>query len=158
MRKVMLAALLLVVTAAFTTPRQNDSHMMMKGSPMMLGDAEVAASDTETGIAVVFTSKNGDVDDLRWRIEHMSGMYTAPAANGMMTMHGNLIPGTAVYEAVPGGARVTLTPKDSAQLDEYRAQVRVHVNMMKGGDHSGMPEMMKGMMGRMKNGKPDAGK
>jgi hypothetical protein len=152
----MLAALLLVVTAAFTTPRQNDNHMsnrqmMMQSSPMMMGDVEVVASDSETGVSVLFTTKTGDVDELRWRVEHMSGMYATPGASRMMVGR-NLVPGTAVYEAVPGGARVTLTPKDAAQLDEYRAQVRAHVNMMKDGDHSGMQEMMKGMMG----GKPNS--
>jgi hypothetical protein len=158
MKKLMLAALLLVVTAAFTTPSQNGNHMgnrhmMMQGSPMMMGDVEVTASDTETGIAVLFTSKTGDVDEVRQRVEHMADMYGNPAAGGMM-MRRNLTPGTAIYEAVPGGARVTLTPKDAAQLDEYRAQVRARVNMMKDGDHSGMQEMMKGMM----SGKPDSGK
>jgi hypothetical protein len=90
-------------------------------------------------------------------VEHMSDMCTAPVA-GISMMHRSLIPGTAEIEAAPGGARVTLTPKDAVQLDEYRAQVRDHVNMMKAGDHSGMQEMMKGMTERMRNGKPNSGR
>jgi hypothetical protein len=150
MRKLMLAVLLLLVTAAFTTTRQNDSHMrdrhmMLLGSPMMRGDVEITASDTATGIAVLFTTKTGDVDELRRHVQRMSEIYITPGANGMM-MGPNLVPGAAVYEAVPGGARVTLTPKDAAQVDEYRSQVQACVYMMKDGDPSGMQQMMKGMM------------
>ncbi len=91
--------------------------------------------------------KSGDVADLRRRVEGMAKMHSAPAnAN----THGGMMAFSVKFEEVPDGARITLTPKDPARLEELRAKVRQHTEQMKKGDCS----MMQGMMGGMKNSEP----
>lgn len=41
--------------------------------------------------------------------------------------------GSAVYEEVPSGARLVLTPDDAANLEQLRAQVRARAERMASG-------------------------
>ena len=96
---------------------------------------------------MTFSTTTGDVAELRRRVEHIENMAEMPAMkSGMTMMHVRLIPGSANYEEVSDGARLTLMPKDPAQLDAFRTQVRERVEMMKNGDCSKMQDMMKDMM------------
>ena len=113
---------------------------MMQNCPMQVSGADLAVADTKEGIALTFTTKTGDVNDLRRRAERMAKMHSTEAA------HGNMVPFTAKYEEVPGGARLTLTPKDPAELEHFRSIVRRHAEQMKKHDCSMMQGMMQGMM------------
>jgi len=135
--KTLLSSLLLMSVMSFAGTHQ--MPMMQQDCPMKVAGAEVAVTDTDDGIAVTFTTKTGDVDELRKRVERMATMYA----------------GTAKYEAIPAGARVTLTPKDPAKLADFRKQVRSHVERMtKEGSCSMMQEMMQGMMKGMTDKSP----
>jgi hypothetical protein len=65
-----------------------------------------------------------------------------------------MMPFSIKYEEVPNGVRLTLTPKDPAQLEEFRPKVRQHAEQMKKGECSMMQGMMQGMMRGMKNPEP----
>jgi hypothetical protein len=137
---------------------QGMSQGMMMTCPTRLEGTSVAVADTATGVTVTFTTKPENVAELRKRVEQMAAMH-APVANGSDAMRmGQMMPGTVKYEAVDNGARLTLTPKDSSKLAEFRKQVRDHVERMAKGDCSMMQDMMQGMMQGMGNmGKPKAG-
>jgi hypothetical protein len=97
MKKLFIAALLLITaTAVFAAARQDTKPatmpmmhgMMMNGammgnSPMNIPGVEVAVEDTPNGVNVSFTTKTGDVAELRrvvrQHIEMMKNMH-APAA------------------------------------------------------------------------------
>ena len=96
MRRLLIVAILLVTaTAVFAATRQDTKPatmpmmhgMMMNGammgnSPMNIPGVEVAVEDTPNGVNVSFTTKTGDVTELRrvvrQHIEMMKNMH-APA-------------------------------------------------------------------------------
>jgi hypothetical protein len=130
---------------------QTSSIAMMQNCPMKVTGADVSVADVETGITVTVTTKSGDVAELRRRTENMAKMHSGANAD----MHGQMMSFAVKYEEIPNGARLTLTPKDSAQLNEFRSKVRQHVEQMAKGDCSMMQGMMMhGMMGGMKNAEP----
>ena len=120
--------------------------MMVQSCPMQVPGAEVSILDTKDGIALTITTTSGHVEDLRARAERMAKMHSTEA------MHGNMMAFSAIYEAIPNGARLTLVPKDPQKLPEFRNIVRQHAEQMKNHDCS----MMQGMMGWMKKGEPPA--
>jgi len=65
-----------------------------------------------------------------------------------------MMPFSVKYEEVTYGARLTLTPKNSAQLDAFRTAARQHAEQMKKGECSMMQGMMQGIMDGMKNPEP----
>jgi hypothetical protein len=93
MKKLLIAAILLVAaTAVFAAARQDTKPatmpmmhgMMMNGammgnSPMNIPGVEVAVEDTPNGVNVSFTTKTGDVAELRrlvrQHIEMMKNMH-----------------------------------------------------------------------------------
>lgn len=141
------------LTQASSAQSSAPMPMMMQDCPMKVQGVEVATANTPTGIALTFTAKPEQVEDLRQRVQRWATMHTekpeqsrgAMAPQGMMGTMG-MMPGTAKYEAVPNGARLTLTPKDPAKLAEFRTTVRTHVEKMKKGDCAMMQQMMQGMM------------
>jgi hypothetical protein len=144
MRHVLLvfALIALSVTYLIATPQHGASNMsMMQSCPMKVAGADVALTDTTNGVAVNITTKTGDVADLRRRTESMATMHAQHSA-----VHGEMMPFDVKYEEISDGARLTLTPKDPAKLDEFRARVRQHVEQMKTGNCSMMQGMMQGMM------------
>jgi hypothetical protein len=131
---------------------QHQPMSMMQSCPMKVTGADVSVADVEHGIALTVTTKSGDVADLRRRTENMAKMHSESSNAGM---HGQMMSFSVKYEEVPNGARLTLTPKDATQLQEFRAKVRQHVEHMAKGDCSMMQGMMMhGMMGGMKNAEP----
>jgi hypothetical protein len=112
----------------------------MQNCPMKVPGAQVAASDTADGVALTFTTSSGDVAELRRRVETMAKMHSMAPGPGM---HEQMIPFTAKVEEVPNGARVLLSPKDPAKLEEFRGSVEKHVENMNNGGCT----MMQGMMG-----------
>ena len=96
MRRLLIAAILLIIaTAVFAAARQETKPaampmmhgMMMNGtmmgnSPMNITGVEVAVEDTPNGVNVSFTTRTGDVAELRrvvrQHIEMMKNMH-APA-------------------------------------------------------------------------------
>ncbi len=126
---------------------ETPNRSMMQNCPMKVPGADLVVANVDNGITLTITTKSGDVADLRRRVEGMAKMHSAPAnAN----THGGMMAFSVKFEEVPDGARITLTPKDPARLEELRAKVRQHTEQMKKGDCS----MMQGMMGGMKNSEP----
>jgi len=96
MRRLLIAAILLIIaTAVFAAARQETKpaampmmhSMMMNGammsnSPMNIPGVDVAVEDTPNGVNVSFTTRTGDVSELRrvvrQHIEMMKNMH-APA-------------------------------------------------------------------------------
>ena len=124
---------------------------MMQNCPMKIPGADLVVANVDNGITLAITTQSGDVADLRHRVEGMAKMHSAHAnAN----THGGMMAFSVKFEEVPNGARITLTPKDPSQLEEFQAKVQQHAEQMKKGDCSMMQGMMQGMMGGMKNSEP----
>src|SRR5688572_2589748 len=131
--KVLMTSLLLIAVASFVAGQPQMPQMkkgqMMTDCPMSVQGAEIAVADTPDGIALTWTTKTGNVDELRRRVERMAAMH-ASQADKPSAMTGGMMAGIAKYELIAGGARLTLTPKDPAKLAEFRKQVRSHVERM----------------------------
>ena len=104
MRRLIIAVILiLAATAVFATARQDTKpaapvmpmmpwmtgnagqmRSMMQNSPMNIPGVEVAVTDTPDGVTVSFTTKTGDVAELRrlvrQRVEMMTNMHNGLAA------------------------------------------------------------------------------
>jgi hypothetical protein len=149
MKTLILALGVMVASSNGAWARQDgaDSHRnmreMMQNCPMKLPNVKMSLEDTLDGIAITMTTESGNVDVLRRRIEHLAAMRNnSDGGRGMMR---NRVVGTAKYEPVPNGAKLTLTPRDPAQLESFRKRVRAHAECMQNGDCSMMQEMMRGM-------------
>jgi hypothetical protein len=116
------------------TPSHRMGAMMMDNCSMKMEGTEVAVVDTPTGVVVTLTTKPDKAADLQHRVQQMIAMHSREDLNaprsGMMQGVGTL-----KYEAIENGARLTLEPKDPAQLTEFQTQVRAHFEMMKRGNH-----------------------
>jgi hypothetical protein len=132
-------------------PQHNADMSMMQNCPMKLPGTDLSVTDADNGIVLTMTTKSGDVAELRRRAESMAKMHSTPTHGAM---HTNMMPFSVKYEEVLNGARLTLTPKDPAQLDAFRTKVRQHAEQMKKGECSMMQGMMQGMMDGMKNSEP----
>lgn len=132
------------VTAAQRPGRA--SHMMAM-CPMQVPDTTVAAADTSSGGALTFTTRSGQVDELRRRVRAMADMHNQHHhASGAAMMqggvgHGAMMgrergemmmppPSRAAVEDTEGGARISLTPDDPAQASELRSALRSHAEHM----------------------------
>jgi hypothetical protein len=135
-----------------SAPQRETSNMsMMQNCPMKVSGTDLSVTNVENGIVLTITTKSGEVTELRRRTETMAKMHSA---SSNADMHGTMMPFSIKYEEVPNGARLTLTPKDPAILEEFRSKVRQHAEQMKKGECSMMRGMMQGMMGGMKNPEP----
>ena len=109
--------------------------------PLDVAGTQVVIADVDGGVVLAFTTP-GDVAELRVRVHHMADMH---AMHDMHRMHGpmshghmgisaplqmRMVPVQAAVADIDGGARVTLTPIDPAQLEALRAQARDHESMM----------------------------
>jgi hypothetical protein len=126
------------------------SGMPGGGCPMDVPGAQVSAVDTQDGEAVTFTTTPDHEADLRARVHQMAAMHNAHHQGGGMEhggmqqgMHGSMggtmgpdhksmmpPPSRAAVEDVPGGARLSVTPNDPADLDQLRSTVRMHADQM----------------------------
>jgi hypothetical protein len=127
---------------AMATQAENHNMAMMQNCPMQISGAEVSTMDSRDGVTVTITTKSGEVAELRRRVAVMGKMHSEQSNK---ETHGNMMPFSAVFEDVAGGARLVLTPRDPARLEEFRSSVRKHTDMMKKGDCSMMHGMMNGM-------------
>ena len=155
----LVAALSLVTSGMAATetqhavPQHQTEMSMMQSCPMKVPGMDLSTTDAENGIVLTITTKVGDVAELRRRAENMTKMHSASSNTAM---HGNMIPFFVKYEESFDGARLTLTPKNLAQLDALRTTVRQHGEQMKKGECSMMQGMMQGMMDTNKNPEPKA--
>jgi hypothetical protein len=124
---------------------------MMQDCPMKVVGADLSVADVENGVSVTITTNSGDIAELRRRTESMAKMHSASPTTGK---HGSMMALSIKYEEVPNGARLTLTPKDLAHLEEFRVKVRQHAEHMLKGDCSMMQGMMQEMMGGMQSPEP----
>src|SRR5262245_11259253 len=130
----------LSVTYLIGSSQHGTANMsMMQTCPMKVEGADVAVTDTKDGIVLDITTKTGDVAELRRRTQNMAKMHAEHS-----NMHGEMMAFDVKYEEVPNGAHLTLTPKDTAKLEEFRAKVRQHVEQMERGNCSMMQGMMHG--------------
>jgi hypothetical protein len=99
--------------------------------PMDIDGAEVEVSDTESGVALLFTTETGDIDDLRQRFQGMASRYQAQdKAHG----HGAIPSLHAAVVDVNQGVQLTLTPKNASGLEQIREHVRAHQSRMEAGE------------------------
>ena len=121
---------------------------MMSMCPMSIPGTQVAAGDTSTGEALTFTTTNPEqVPALREKVHAMADMHNRhhasgeehPGTEGMM--HGGMMgdggmmmqmppPSHAAVEDLPGGARIVVTPNDSADLQRLQSTLRSHAAQM----------------------------
>jgi len=90
MRRLIIAVILiLAATAVFATARQATKPAapmgsMMQNSPMNIPGVEIAVTDTQDGVTVSFSTKTGDVTELRrlvrQHLEMMKNMHNWMAA------------------------------------------------------------------------------
>ena len=115
---------------------------MGSSCPMVVEGAKVEVEDTKAGVALTFTTEGDNLADLRQRVEQMGKMYEMHQGRGHMMWH-HMGPGKGVgaghpmgmgtgrgmgmgpgpmpaasvkVEETEQGARLILTPTDSAQL------------------------------------------
>lgn len=113
--------------------------------PMPVPGTLVAAADIENGAVLTFTTPD-DVNELRLRVRRMADLHDehpsrhrgremATNPSGEPAAEHEAMPASsAEVEDVEGGARVTLIPKDSADLDELRAHAREHAAKISRGE------------------------
>jgi hypothetical protein len=125
--------------------------------PMVVDGAVVEVSDTERGVALLFTTETGDIGDLRRRVQGMAsryqgqdgrggfrwrhmghgqgrGMKSKTRPMGTTDGHGPLPSLTAAVVDVDQGVQLTLTPKDASALEQLREHVRAHQIRMEAGE------------------------
>ena len=118
-------------------------HSNMQDCPMMLSGVDFAVAETANGIAVTFTTNSANVAELRRRVEWLANMQALMERESPMKER--LLPGVVKYEVLANGARLTLTPKDTSKLQEFRTQVRSRVDEMAKGNCPMMDNMMRAM-------------
>lgn len=140
----------------------NSSGMMDQlraGCPMVVQGAAVTVADTESGVALTFTTDAGDLADLRTRVQHMAQMYEMHHGQaGMMWHHmgregmahrgsgmgghntdqmagrGPMPAASTTVTDTDLGPRLELRPTDPSQLDALREHVRWHQQRMHSGE------------------------
>ena len=123
-------------------PLETDSTTCQLGDP----GVRVRVEDVEDAVDVTVTTIR-DVDDLRHRVRDAAAMYGPGAHRGLghHGKHGNgghhglrlaeLRPTIKAVEIdVPSGAKIHVTPIESAKLDEVRAEVRARAAQAQWGD------------------------
>ena len=152
--------------ASFREARETTPPPMARGPgrhvfaacPMAVESVSTEVVDTDGGVALAFTTSEGDVNDLRrrvretaqmyreqplhrgWRWQHMEGrgrgagpMAGQRSARGVGPGRGGLgpmPPADVTVEDVDQGARVIFTPKDATQLQALRDHLRAHRDRM----------------------------
>jgi len=105
--------------------------------PMMMKDAQIAATDGEHDVTITFTTP-GDPAPLRAHVREMGAMHDRMAHGGGMNgggmgEHMKMVPSHAAVDDIDHGARIVLTPDDPAQLVALREHVHAQVEMMRSG-------------------------
>lgn len=133
---------------------------MKTGCPMLVQNAEVEMEQTDDGVALEFTAKNGDVDNiLQWAKQlaqmyemhegryHMTWRHIKPGEQGKMmkgqdpmASAGRMPAVKATVEETQKGARIVLVPKDENQLDTLRQHIKGHKERMTSGQYWALQE------------------
>jgi len=112
---------------------------MMAMCPMTVPGTQVFAADTANGEALTFTTTPDQVTELRIRVHAMGNMHNqrhggVGGGEGMMGgMKGGKMtppPSRAWVDDVENGARISMTPNDSADLQKLQSAVRMHAEHM----------------------------
>jgi hypothetical protein len=109
----------------------NHHHGMMGMCPMNVPGTAATVTDVEGAVAISFTTRTGDVAELRRRVRHMAEMHAQHQGCEMHQM--KMVPSTATVVDIDGGARMVLVPNDPAQLAALRQHARDHATMMASG-------------------------
>ena len=156
-------------TAAAVSSAPNAEMGMMKDScPMQVPGTAVSVDDVEGGVAISFSTSQGNVADLRQRVRSMAEMHNRHQADGMMMgggphesgagaghehktddaaghsggamMGGMMMPATtATVEDTDQGARIVVRPRDPADLAGLRQHARMNAAKMSQGECPMMP-------------------
>jgi len=99
--------------------------------PMTVPGTQVFAADTANGSALTFTTAPDRAAELRIRVHAMGNMHNQRHAGmgGDEKMGGKMMmppPSRAWVEDVDGGARISMTPNDPADLLKLQSSVRAH--------------------------------
>jgi hypothetical protein len=109
--------------------------------PVKIPGAEMAVADVDGGVAISYTTRTGDVAELRRRVQAMAARHQDPATarhdmgHPSRPMHGGMA-GTptanvqVTAEEIEGGARLILRASDPTRLEELRRHVRAHAERM----------------------------
>lgn len=108
--------------------------------PASIEGADVTAVDVEGGVALEFTTRAGDTDDVREQVQAMAARHNQrmeqreerQAAGRGMGMRGMPMSSASVQE-LPNGARLIYRVEDEAQLSELRDAARQRVSAMEAG-------------------------
>lgn len=140
------------------------TEQLRRSCPMMVEGTDVEATDLENGIALTFTTKEGDVAALRNRVTRMADMYerkSVPPGRHAILWHRVMMgadtpPGPewmherghhqaqggdepmptvkATATQLEDGARLILQPVDVSQLTELRQHIRADQERMQSGE------------------------
>lgn len=112
------------------------------GCPMMVPGATASVADIDGGVAITWSAPPSEVASLRGRIHGMAqqkgGMMAACSCHagaptqGMTSMQA-MPPADVRADDVEGGARLTFTAKNPADVPALRTHVHVHMEHMKSG-------------------------
>ncbi len=113
--------------------------------PLAVPGTTVREQDVEGGGALVFTTTQGDVMELRRRVAQMADMHNRHVARHHQMEQqgtGGAGPGPmmevpnarARVEDIEGGARIVYTPADPARVPEVREQLVRHASEMASGN------------------------
>lgn len=114
------------------------------GCPMMVPGATASVADIDGGVAITWSAPPSEVANLRERVHGMAQqkgamMAACPCragagapAQGMMSMQA-MPPADVRADDVEGGARLTFTAKNAADVPALRSHVRMHIEHMKSG-------------------------
>ncbi len=112
------------------------------GCPMMVQGATASVADVDGGATVTWSAPPSEIAALRERVHAMAqqkgGMTAACPCHagapmqGMMSMQA-MPPADVRVEDVEGGARLTYTAKNPADVPALRSHVHMHVEHMKSG-------------------------
>jgi hypothetical protein len=141
-----LLALALLGCAAHPVPI---SGMPASTCPADVEDTAVSQADVEGGSSLIFTTRGSSrVSELRRRVQRMAAVHDdhhrGDGARVVDFRPGpnpgtRLTASTASAEDVEGGARLVLHPRDLAELDALRAEVRAQAAQLAAGSCVPLP-------------------
>ncbi len=127
-----------------------NAQQLRAGCPMVVQGADVTVADTKDGVVLTFTTDQGDVDELRQRVQYMAQMYEMHGGRGHMMWHhmegwhhmgpyhhggpgmgmgymggyGPMPAASAAVTTIDKGARLELKPTYPSQLEALREHAR----------------------------------
>jgi len=128
-----------------TGPNMYGPEGQTSACPLAIPGTTVNAEETQDGMAMTFTTDQGDVAELRRQVYQLSAKYNSSqpgaatsgtmghvereAANAM-DMGGPKVASQSRVEEIDGGARLIFTPNNPNELKDLRSQIRRQVQRM----------------------------